>query len=67
MTCEAQRQSDEMYCARCRLRWEADGLGEPISCPKKAQELSNGFTPDPDESAQFHRRIGSILRALDEG
>jgi hypothetical protein len=27
--CQAVQQSDEMFCARCRLRWDANDRDEP--------------------------------------
>jgi hypothetical protein len=33
MTCEAIQYSDEMACARCRLRWDTNDP-EPPSCLK---------------------------------
>ena len=32
MTCEARREQDEMFCARCDLRW--DFKEDPVGCGK---------------------------------
>ncbi len=29
MRCHARQHSDEMYCHRCRLRWDANDRDEP--------------------------------------
>lgn len=30
MTCQATRQSDEMVCAKCRLRWDVSDPEPPL-------------------------------------
>lgn len=30
MTCQARRYSDEMHCAKCRLRWDVNDPEPPL-------------------------------------
>ncbi len=38
MTCEAQRQGDEMFCAHCDMRW--DFKSDSVECGKVRNEPS---------------------------
>jgi hypothetical protein len=53
MTCEAQRQSDEMFCARCNMRWDFYGL--TVECGKPVRTST---TPTEHESLL---RIGKAI------
>lgn len=37
MNCQAQRQSDEMFCAKCNKRWDLDG--DSVECHGAAQSV----------------------------
>lgn len=37
MTCEARQQSDEMFCARCNLRWDVNDPAPP-PCKKETKK-----------------------------
>jgi hypothetical protein len=50
MRCHARQHSDEMYCHRCRLRWDANDRDEPacktdaeIEAEAKAEKARLGF------------------------
>ena len=59
MTCEARREQDEMFCARCNLRW--DFKEDTVECGKyKADHV-----PDPEEVKIFRALTGRVLRNLD--
>lgn len=36
MTCHATQQSDEMHCAKCRLRWDVNDQDRPACAPRTA-------------------------------
>ena len=80
MSCEAQRQQDEMFCARCNMRWDLDG--DPAQCGKEAraararleagvmcpEECSqSGHGPDEAELKTFRELTERILGGLDGG
>jgi hypothetical protein len=39
--CEAVQQNDEMFCARCGLRWEVGGDYEPACLPREGEGDGN--------------------------
>lgn len=43
MTCQARQQSDEMYCAKCNLRWDAND-SDPPKCLPDPKPLVNRFS-----------------------
>ena len=44
--CTAIQQSDEMYCARCALRWDVNDPAPPECRPVKPEIVSEDKTPD---------------------
>ncbi len=38
MSCKAQQQNDEMFCAACNLRWDVNDH-EPAPCAQKAHKM----------------------------
>lgn len=61
MTCEAQRQQDEMFCSRCDMRW--DFHGDPVQCGKERERT--GHLPDTEEVKAFRELTERILGDLD--
>lgn len=39
MTCKAQQQNDEMFCAACNLRWDMNDTDPPYCPEKEVQQL----------------------------
>lgn len=61
MRCEAQRQQDEMFCARCDMRWSLDG--DPVECGKDRETY--GHIADTEEVKAFRELTERILGDLD--
>lgn len=56
MTCQARRQSDEMYCARCRLRWDVND-SDPPHCARLPVVASPPLAPERETGPAL--RIGN--------
>ena len=58
MTCDAHQQSDEMWCARCNLRWDVNDP-DPPPCRPEPKPQVNRF---PGPCVRCGKRV-----AADEG